>query len=257
MRSKGTTQLPGREFQDARVRHDVLWVDASRGHADGVAASSDHPQPSSWCGWARIARSDPAKLIRMVALTVLITGAFLQDRIIVRPPQVTCRKRMTIDPVRFRHPGKKFHRPTRGHGNARQPRHPVAVRRSATIAARACRSRGGSVVWRMKPILFMKQSQSHDRSWKPLARSGSCTMPSNQPTRSSCWTQAWRPSPLRRRRSTRTGGGGLVSHAVAAEAPQLFGIADLPADSMPTDSRTRASITTCESFRFKSAREML
>jgi hypothetical protein len=69
----------------------------------------------------------------MVALTVLITGAFLQDRIIVRPPQVTCRKRMTIDPVRFRHPGKKFHRPTRGHGNARQPRHPVAVRRSATI----------------------------------------------------------------------------------------------------------------------------
>jgi hypothetical protein len=27
--------------------HEVLWADATRGHADAVVASSDHPQPSS------------------------------------------------------------------------------------------------------------------------------------------------------------------------------------------------------------------
>jgi len=43
MQSEATTQLPGREFQDVRVRHEVLWEDASRGHADRGAIGASDP----------------------------------------------------------------------------------------------------------------------------------------------------------------------------------------------------------------------
>jgi hypothetical protein len=43
MQSEATTQLPGLEFQDVRVRHEVLWEDTSRGHADRGAIGDSDP----------------------------------------------------------------------------------------------------------------------------------------------------------------------------------------------------------------------
>jgi len=53
------TRSSGRGGETGKARfHEVLWVNAPRGHLDAVAASSDHPHPSSWGGWARVAGSD-------------------------------------------------------------------------------------------------------------------------------------------------------------------------------------------------------